>query len=291
MTASTTEIGRASHVLVIRVQSVSFGDWATQGRTKVREVELGVRVDEVLEGPMAVGAAGTITVTQHAPATSRAVGVPGVWSPVELALGTSWLVLSHSTSTALGEALEAPQSVLPVQPARNEALLAHGIEAKGLPLEAACEALRNAPEIATAGPLLVGYLGERLDAFTPRDPASASALTACLRMLEAPNIAPSLQMHGMSRLLDRLLLFDAAPPLRAQAALCGLRLIASAPASPVAQALGRPLLPNLLGLEGAASPVGPQAVFQADPTARREIAAVLENSRDPAFAALAAWIR
>lgn len=292
VTAAPTKLGRASHVLVLNLTSVSAQPWTREGRTKSREVTFDAIVTSVMKGDLEEKATGAITVSQHAPATSRVFAVPGVWSPVSLTPGQALLIVSNDPSSDLPAVL-AETSVVHVFPAATahaDAVLALDIEARQLDLAATCDALRTAPQIATAGPLLIEFVGERLQAFDARDAAGVPPLQACLQWLETPAVATPLQTHAINVLIQRLLLIDASAQLRALVALTGLRLVRRDPQTPLAGNLAQTLLPNLLGLTGAATPVTPDEVFVSAPTERQATTEVLRDASKPSFEALRAWI-
>lgn len=291
MKPAPTQLGRASHVLVLSLTSVSAKPWDRHGPSKSREVTFDAIVTTVMKGDVEEKATATITVTQHAPATSRIFAVPGAWSPVSLTAGEALLVVSNAPSSDLASVLAETSvaRVLPAATAHDEAVLALDIEARQLDLAATCDALRTAPQVATAGPLLTQYIGERLHAFEARDAAGAPPLQACLRWLETPTLGATLRAHAIQVLIGRLLLIEASAPLRALVALTGLRLLRRDPRTPLAAHLAQTLLPNLLGLTGAATPVSPDQVFASAPDERRATTDVLRDAQ-PSFAALRAWI-
>src|SRR2546421_12684334 len=89
--SSPSIVLRATHILLIRVEASTFGEWLPAPRGGVsRAVDLTLKLEEVLKGTTDEQPDDQvrIEVTQFATGTTRIMPMPGAWSNHKLDPGT-----------------------------------------------------------------------------------------------------------------------------------------------------------------------------------------------------------
>ncbi len=260
-----------SGVWVVQVQSVDSGPWKTEGRMRQRELDVMLRIERVLKGPGVKGPARARAV-QFEPVKSRHIAVPGVWSGLDVAPQTRWvLFLRGPARKGLRELSEDDvRQVLPADEAAADAAFV-------------IAAMQGHPGLAQVagqipmaqlnyGPVLADYLLERVDAAVNKDPAGFAALA---RLLEQSGLPAAFRRQVYGGLVDALARRDFAPSaLAIEVASTGFRLLAAPDAAALAPALRQTWLPALLGLGGGAARLSPAAVFASAPSERARAASL-----------------
>ncbi|HEV8323854.1 MAG TPA: hypothetical protein VG389_19715, partial [Myxococcota bacterium] len=109
---SKSIILRATHILLVRIESAREGEWRPrlEGGLVERNLDLALTLEEVLKGKVATAAGGRFEtrVLQVAHPSGRVFPVPGVWSGVRASPGMRLVVFARNSGTAPGPLLEDP---------------------------------------------------------------------------------------------------------------------------------------------------------------------------------------
>jgi hypothetical protein len=281
---------RATHILVIRIESSQAGEWSPDpsGDWLRRSVALTIRLEERLKGITReeVGTSLDLQVTQYASPSLWVTGLPGVWSEPSVEPGMRLVAFCRSEGDRTAELLVEPacELLMPAENALVDARLAMRAETERLDVAAL---LAEAREVAASlGHLFVEYLWEAHGGAFLWD---AKAFESLMQLLENPDLALIARATLVSQLTTRFLAGPAAPANRARLALAMFRLLEIGQAAPLRDNILETFLPNLLGLPGGAAQVTVDEVFRDHPDERRR-AESLVRELQPAAQALIQWL-
>lgn len=289
---SQSALLRATHVLVVRFDKVTTGEWARSpagGVTRSLEVEL--TLEEVVKGQVqdAPGQPITTTLTQHGTGTSRVAKMPGAWSMVEVTPGSRFVALSVSSAQAVSELVRDPacQRAFPAEDALADAHLAQQVEAGALDVTGASALAKKSA--ATVGFLFAEYLWAR---FAPVALADEKKFDPIAELVEDPGLGAAGRGTFIAQLTTALT--SPEPPPQKQLdryAVSLFRVLGTAAAQPFHDNIVGTYLPTVLDLasHGARKP---DQVFEDYPGEKaKALAAVSAYHGAEDAAPLAAWLR
>ena len=266
---SPSVILRATHVLAVRIESIRPTPWAPRPEGGVqRNVELNLRLNEVLKGNVAeqAGDPFVVTVGQVGSGSSRIAAMPGVWSNVILEehVGKDVVLFaSTDTRTALQVAKEPGCiQVLSSDEALEDVRTAARIEAAQMPF---ADAMVLARSVAArlSFPFIDYIWARQRDALLGHEGAFDQLLT----LLEEP----SLGRHARGALINAIdeglgTRSPALAKLTDRYAISLFRLLEMPSVQPFHDNIVEVFLPNLLGLHEATPLRSAAEVFRAYPS-------------------------
>jgi hypothetical protein len=247
---SSSELLRATHIGLVRLETVQPSEWQPAGRIEQRRVLLTVTLLELYKGDLRerVGATVSLPVWQSRPAGLRIFAVPGVWSGYELESGARFVLFSVSSSQ-IAEEVFVEQSLFRVEPAATavpDVLLAlRG----GVPeISVADHIARCNDEMPTWGYLFARYFEARMpEAFFNhfRD------FDALMHAVEDPRLSATATRILLAAAYSKLMLYDPAPPIFLHRLLMATeRVLQTSRGESLRAAVLETYLPNLLGITG-----------------------------------------
>jgi hypothetical protein len=262
-----------------------------------RDVELELRIEEVLKGQLAEGPGSTVrlVVHQRGTGTTRVAAQPGVWSNQVISTGARYLAFARLGATHAAEALGDPicERLTPAEGALADLRLSvDAAQARPSPDALLADARTHVRDV---GQLFLEYLWVRLG---DRPLAKPGVFQGLADLLANPGL--SLQALGLlvNQLDEALMALD--PPPQDEVRRFARALFDLA-ASPRAESLRESIIGNdlrsLLGIDGSAPSVTPSEVFGSDAAARAKALRAAEEVRDQGglnasdAAAVAAWFR
>jgi hypothetical protein len=286
---SRAEILRATHILVVTIQSADAKPWVPRREPgEERTVSLVVVLDEIVKGKVGQPVGQPIRLEVKQVRVGFAWGpMPGVWSRTAIEPGTKLVAFARAASEDAAGILNDPaaQRLLPANQALVDVHLARDAEAARLDLVALLAKAK--PQAASVGFLFAEYLWAR----------HGSAAMAEVREFEP--IASFLELPALDRIARTTLLTTmltavelSEPPATPQLdrlAIAMFHLLGLAEAKDLHDNLVETYLPNLLDLAG--HPRLAAQVFHERPEERKQAAAALRAYRGSASpAALLAWL-
>lgn len=241
---SSSIVLRATHILVIRIESSVAGEWTPSPDGWLRrEAQLTVLLEERLKGDTRedAGTSLPLRVTQYANPSLWTTGVPGVWSEVSIEPGSRLVAFSHSEGDRTAVLLIEPAcELLLAESALADVRLALRAEAGEMDLAALVE---EAGKIAgSLGHLFVEYLLEAYGDAALRSPETFEPLA---QLLEHPGLSLVARATLLSQLTSRLLAGAADPACRERLALAMEGLLGLEAAAPLHDNIRDTFLPNL----------------------------------------------
>ncbi len=289
---STSELLRAKYILLVVVDSISFGAWEPGEPMLVsRTGTARVRIERVLKGdlPIAPDTVLAIALTTYRNEGPRFVAVPGVWSNCEIVSGAKFVVFAMAGGKDAAALLTEPYA-FDVEPAATalaevELVLQLATHDTRLPtLLAALAARRETFAVLTAR-----YVAARLRELLFSD---ASGFSAVLAEAEGPSAQPVFRRIVISEAYDDLMMLDPAPSVFTARLIWGsVRMFASGIAPEFATRVLETYIPNLLGLEGGLPRKSAASIFELAPRPRQELETILRSHGQlPGRERLLAWL-
>jgi hypothetical protein len=282
---SSSELLRATHIALVRIETSEISEWQPAGRIEQRRVLLKVTLLELYKGELRerVGAAVSLPVWQCRPAGLRIFAVPGVWSGNELEPGSRFVLFSVSPSQIAAEVFAEP-SLFRVEPAATavpDVLLAlRG----GVPeISIADHIARCNDEMPTWGYLFARYFEARMpEAFFNhfRD------FDALMRAIEDPQLSAIATRILLPAAYSKLMLYDPAPSIFLHRLLMATeRVLETSRGEFLRSAVLETYLPNLLGITGGLTQKHASEVLA---YGRKEFEQFLQGANE---AVLLSWVR
>ncbi|MES1206464.1 MAG: hypothetical protein ABUS79_11045 [Pseudomonadota bacterium] len=259
---SASEVLRASHILVVRIDDARFGDWLPEeaGPLKRRFVELHLTLEETLRGrtDQVCGEGAIILVRQRGTGTLRVAEDAGVWSHVELARDLRLVAFCAGPSTDIAVLLQPPACQLLLGPDALPDVRA-ALDLQGRNLQPVLLLARAAPLLEQRGDILARYLWARTRAAVLTD---ETAFETLMRIVEAPATSRAARDVLITAVQQELGLIEA-PPWSAllRFARAMLVLLTMPAAEALHPMLAQVYLPNLLGLTTGAPALAARDVF------------------------------
>jgi hypothetical protein len=247
---SISEVLRATHLAVVRLEQVNLGAWAreAEGPLMARSVDLVVALERVLKGRIRQpeGQSFPLQVRQRGTGSYRVADDYGLWSRLQPAAGQRLLAFCSGDTDDLA---------LLLREERCEQLADAGLALPDAEAALALEAAELAPDrlVARAAPLfeqrgdiLARYVWARARVRALED---AELFDSILRIAEAPRTSPRARETLLQTAYDDLGVTDKPPRaqlLRLARAMFTVLLLPEA--APLHANLCQVFLPNLLGL-------------------------------------------
>lgn len=247
---SASDLLRATHVLVVRVESAQAAPWAPEPAGGVsRTIEVGFVLEEVVKGgPVAAGRARfNATLRQFGTGSSRQAGVAGVWSRQSIEPGARFVVLAASSLNDPARLVEEPacRRALVVAQALTDVHLAAAAEAGPIDLAQAVALAR--PAAPALGFLYTDYLWARFHQAALFAPAQFDALAS---LLEEPQLSYEARASMLARLTVGLTTPDRPPePQISRYVIALFRVLALQQAAPLHDRIVDTDLPTVLEFE------------------------------------------
>jgi hypothetical protein len=291
--ASPSLILRATHILIVRVNTPRPTPWQTADGWLVRSVDLVATVQEVLKAPEGAPLTGPsrLRVTQYANPSPLQMPIPGAWSEAPVEPGASVLVFSVAEPSAdLATVLVEPacQRVLPSEVAPMGVRLAMRRERRELTIsEFLTQAVGIAPSLDA---IFVDYLSAQL---TNPELARIETFERLTALLETPGITTATRANLLNAVIGSV----SNSPIYSDAHLNRLAValfrVALSPIDPnLRENVLSVYLPNHIGLTGGARLRRASEVFRDLADEREEIEwAMRAHAHTPSGAKLVTWLR
>jgi len=289
---STSELLRASHIVLVAIESVSFGEWGPGGEMLVcQTVSARLRIERVLKGELDIPSYDPVAVAfeVYENRGPRFVALPGIWSQNEIAPGARFVVFSAAGSKEPAAVLHEPPA-FHVEPAATALAEVESILQLATPetrLPALVAALGGRRETFTA--LTARYVAARLRELLFSD---ASGFHAVLAEAENPSAPTVFRRIVISEAYDDLMMLDPAPSVFIARLIWGsLRMFASGTAPEFAGRVLETYVPNLLGFVGGLSRKSAANIFRDAPKPRQEMETILRSHSElPGRERILAWL-
>lgn len=247
---SVSEVLRATHLAVIRLETVEIGNWVAeaQGPLKSREVRMSVRLEQVLKGETVqqAGRSFPLRVQQRGTGTYRVADDYGLWSKVEPSAGLQLLAFCTGASDDLVDLLTDAhcERLAEAEAALPDVQAALDLEARDLPpQELQAEAV---DVLKTHGGILARYVWARLGNAALAD---ESLFAEVMRIVESPTTPAQAREVLLQAAYDDLGMAASPPrPQELRLARAMLVLLTLPEAVGLHANLCEVYLPNLIGL-------------------------------------------
>ena len=283
---------RSTHILLINVISVDAGPWAdSRPGLKARNLDLSVRVDEVLRGKLDPPPGGPvhISVKQNDYAGELMMQpLPGAWPRGDLLPGTSLVAFAVTTEQRAETVLVEPActQVMPAQPVLAGLRIAARAEAGDLPLSRVLALA--VPEAARLDTVFADFLWGKYGGAAM---ASQSEFDSLEDLAERPGIDVRTRQALLKDGYDLVGLSGDSTPERAQRlALAMFRVLLMDEAADLRENLIGTYLPNLLGITSDLPHQEASKVFLRHEAERHGLEAFLHRQTDADAAPLLTWI-
>jgi hypothetical protein len=290
---STSELLRASHIVVVAIESAAFGNLEPGGvMLERRDVRATLRIERVFKGELTVPPDGVVDVAFQVFENSgpRYVAVPGIWSPHQVAPRAHFVIFSAAGSSKDAVAVLSEPSAFRVEPAETaapeiESVLRSATPGKRLP-ELIAE-LAGSQKSFTH--LFARYVAWRLRELLFDD---LSGFSAVLGEAENSGTSAVFRRIVITEAYDDLMMLDPAPPAFIARLLWGsVSAIASGPGGDIGSRVLGTYVPNLLGLEGGLARKSAADVFENAEKQRQELEEILRNNPQlPGGPRLLTWL-
>lgn len=284
----------SSHIVLIEVVAADFGPWKDLGNgTKERSGALTLRIDTIFKGAIKEqpGETFPLTVRQVGRVGSRYFGVPGLWSDLEIGVGTRLVTFSGGVGSQARELLQDPllKRVLPADQAETDVRAAmHGEQGRLSVSQAVRSAASEKPRL---GILYGDYLTARLKEILFLKWEEFDALMA---FVEDPKLSSITRTVLFENIFTRVVDAENAPPtFPARIVLSGFRILRIPAAASLHGDLVREFLPGLLGVNDPIPRLTASEVFKLHPAERDLAEQALAGEAAPTkeSAALLKWLR
>jgi hypothetical protein len=276
---STSEILRATHIVLVRLAQVTFGPQQPGGDFLVEQgVRAGLRIERVLKGTLAAqpGQVVTLAFSVFKNEGARFTALPGIWSRHALAKDAQFVLFSTVASSDPVAVLSEPRSFLCETADRALPDLDRASQDPAPELSLAKLVTRSAENRAAFGSLYARYVAWRLrETVTPE---TRSDFDSILQVAEDPATSDIFRRIVLTEAYDLLMLLDPAPNAFLARLIWGsVRVLATERGEALREVVIGTLLPNLLGLEGGLSRKQAAEVFAKAGDWRLEVQEVLRT--------------
>lgn len=265
---SISEIVRASVILLIQLNNITFGEWIPEatGDLLVRSVTMQVVAQEVLKGNIRQQPEESfeLRVQQRGTGSFRVMDYYGLWSHVVLIDGARYVAFCRGDTDDATDLLNEPdcEQLLPADAALEDIRAALALERQAEP-----NLMANTARAESRGDVFARYLLARTfeptltQADTNAETRSRAAdsleletntsnLEALITLLENPNLTESARALYLTTIYEQLGLINPSPSsLELRLIRAMLRLLILPEAENLHSNIAQVYLPNLLGLE------------------------------------------
>ena len=284
---------RATHILLLRADSVEFGDWQPHESHQLhRDVRITFTLEDTLKGSVVEqpGDRFDVAASQFKSSSMWHVPVPGVWSKQNIERGRQFLAFCRDSGKVAAALLKEPACQL-VTPA-DESLVGvrHAVRAESDNLSIADLLAEATPDAMSLDFIFAGYLSVKIsgEAFF-----SKTNFEAVLSFLENARLPAATR----SALLASVRTTISTSNLAQNQHVCRLvitmfRLIDLPEAADLHDNITEVFLPNLLGLKGGAKKCDVNEVFKDYSTDRAAAERLLrEHTESSSNKQLLDWLR
>jgi hypothetical protein len=288
--SSPSAILRATHILLIRIESARPTPWAEGQRGPHRTVDLSLRLEEILKGRVreAQGSIVSTKVEQTGLAGTRIYALPGVWSGHPVDAGTRLVAFCTGSGDRAPDLLVEPllESLLPADEALDDVRLAMRAErttrlADILDLAKPAAAQLHYP--------FAEYLSAKAEGTLLMDREVFARLA---QFVEDPSLSLIVRSTLVKNINAALLARDPVPTPFVSTWVATLFHVMGMPAaSGIHDNILQVFLPNVVGISGGAAKRKASDLFRDAPAERERAERILAAYRGPAAQAVSQWLR